>query len=125
MPSNGINRYTGKVLTDLDHVRQSVEVIFTTHIGSRVMRRTFGSAVPALLMKQNLGAEALALFFFMIKVALDLWEPRLLYQQPIYPLPANTTARFRIGQVEFRLRCIYRPYALQGDFTTDARLVDL
>ena len=120
MPSNGINRRTGKLLTDLDHVRQSVEVIFTTHIGSRVMRRTFGSAVPPLLMRQNLTAEALALFFFAIKVAIDLWEPRLLVQQVLYPVPANSSNRFRIGQVQFRVRAIYRPYATSGDFTTDS-----
>ena len=34
MPSTGIDRRTGKVLTGLDHVRQSVEVIFTTPIGA-------------------------------------------------------------------------------------------
>jgi hypothetical protein len=125
MPSNGIDRRTGKLITDLDHVRQSVETIFTTQIGSRVMRRTFGSFVPPLLMRQNMTAEALSLFFFAIKVAIDLYEPRLVVQQVVYPVPANSSARLRIGQIQFRVRALYRPYATRGDFITAARLIDL
>ena len=125
MPSTGIDRYTGKVLTGLAHTRQSVEVIFTTPIGARIMRRTFGSAVPALLGRENLTEAALARFFFAIVVAIDLWEPRLRVAKVNYPAPQNTKARFRLGQMGMQVLASYRPNALQGDFTSDVVIVDL
>lgn len=45
----GMDAQTGKALTGLDHVRQSVRTILSTPVGSRVARREFGSRVPALL----------------------------------------------------------------------------
>jgi phage baseplate assembly protein W len=33
----GVNRLTGKYLTDFEHVVQSIWDIITTHIGTRVM----------------------------------------------------------------------------------------
>ena len=42
MASLGINRFTGQLLADWDHVLQSVDVIFETEIGERVMLREFG-----------------------------------------------------------------------------------
>ena len=123
MPSTGIDRRTGKVLAGLAHVRQSVGVIFATSIGTRVMRRTFGSRVPALLMRENLTADALARFFFAVVVAIDAWEPRLRVLRVLYPAPPNAPALMRIGGIAMAIRCSYRPNALQGDTTTDVREV--
>lgn len=38
----GIDRHTGKVIEEPEHIRQGIEVILTTPIGSRVMQREFG-----------------------------------------------------------------------------------
>ena len=47
--SAGSDRRTGVPLTDWRHVQQSLGVIFTTFIGTRLMRRDFGSELPALI----------------------------------------------------------------------------
>ncbi|MEH0741146.1 GPW/gp25 family protein [Vibrio cholerae] len=45
----GMHRNTGRRLSGIDHLWQSVEDILTTRIGSRVMRRTYGSRLPDLI----------------------------------------------------------------------------
>ncbi|NBO96416.1 MAG: phage baseplate protein, partial [Betaproteobacteria bacterium] len=39
----GINAQTGQPLAGIDHLRQSIRDILTTRIGTRVMRRDYGS----------------------------------------------------------------------------------
>lgn len=45
----GVDASTGKPLSDLDHLRQSLRDILTTRIGTRVMRRDYGSRIPDLI----------------------------------------------------------------------------
>lgn len=45
----GMNKTTGKALSGVDHLWQSVEDILTTRKGSRVMRRDYGSNLPELV----------------------------------------------------------------------------
>ena len=45
----GINAQTGQPLAGIDHLRQSIRDILTTRIGTRVMRRDYGSRLPALV----------------------------------------------------------------------------
>lgn len=49
MPMNGMNATTGKPLSGSAHLAQSVADILSTPIGSRIMRRDYGSAIPALI----------------------------------------------------------------------------
>ncbi|WP_182630327.1 GPW/gp25 family protein [Pantoea hericii] len=72
----GLNRETGGALTDLDHIRQSISDIFLTPIGSRVMRREYGSLLSALIdQPQN---EALRLqIMSACYLAILKWEPRV------------------------------------------------
>ena len=44
-----MNRNTGRAVAGLEHLRQSVADILTTPVGSRVMRRDYGSLVPELI----------------------------------------------------------------------------
>ena len=46
---NGINAHTGQALSGIDHLRQSIRDILTTRIGTRVMRRDYGSRLPTLV----------------------------------------------------------------------------
>lgn len=39
----GMNEKTGKYLSDVEYLKQSIKTIITTRIRSRVMRRNFGS----------------------------------------------------------------------------------
>ena len=125
MPSTGIDRRTGKVLRGLAHVRQSVEVIFTTHLRSRVMRRTFGSPVPVLLGRSNLTATELVRFYAAIHIVLALWEPRLRSLRAFYPKDQNSPEKARQGRMGLRLQVQYLPNALQGDTTSDVQEIDL
>ena len=125
MPSVGIDRETGAVLTGLDHVRQSVRTLFSTRIGSRIMRRFYGFGGLALLGRENLTQAALLRFITAIHLALELWEPRLKSLTVIYPTRGNTVDGGRQGKVGLVIRARYYPNALQGDFTSDVVDVDL
>ena len=73
---SGMSRDTGEALTDLDHIRQSVRDILLTPVGSRVMRRSYGSLLSALIdQPQN---EALRLqIMSACYMAILQWEPRI------------------------------------------------
>ncbi|MGD7246543.1 GPW/gp25 family protein, partial [Ralstonia pseudosolanacearum] len=45
----GMNSSTGRAIADRPHLAQSIGDILTTPIGSRVMRRDYGSEVPDLI----------------------------------------------------------------------------
>lgn len=70
-----MNRTTGKAITGLDHLRQSLGDILTTPIGSRVMRREYGSLVPELIDHPDNNASQVRLFSA-VASALLRWEPR-------------------------------------------------
>jgi len=70
----GIDRTTGKVLTSWAHCAQSIETILTTAIGTRVMRRTFGSDVPRLVDRPS-NHPGFILFIGRVAEALKKWEP--------------------------------------------------
>lgn len=73
---SGMSRDTGAALTDLDHIRQSVRDILLTPVGSRIMRRSYGSLLSALIdQPQN---EALRLqIMSACYMAILQWEPRV------------------------------------------------
>lgn len=76
----GMNRDTGKLILDRDHLRQSIEMILNTPIGTRVMRPTFGSELPKLIAAPMTPATDLRIFAAAID-ALNKWEPRLLSER--------------------------------------------
>ncbi len=67
---------TGAPLDGLDHLRQSIRDILTTPLGSRVMRRDYGSALPDLV-DSNITGLTLAQLYAATADALRRWEPRL------------------------------------------------
>lgn len=72
----GMNRDDGKTLSDLDHLRQSVRDILVTPVGSRVMRRDYGSLLSALIDQPQNPAVKLQVMAACY-MALLRWEPRL------------------------------------------------
>ncbi|MEZ0150119.1 MAG: GPW/gp25 family protein [Candidatus Reddybacter sp.] len=72
----GTSATTGKALTGLDHLRQSISDILTTPIGSRVMRRNYGSLIPGLI-DQPMGPATRLRLYAASAHALVVWEPRL------------------------------------------------
>lgn len=67
---------TGKTLDGLAHLRQSIRDILTTRIGTRVMRRDYGSRLPELIDNPMNELTKLELFAETAQ-ALAKWEPRL------------------------------------------------
>lgn len=71
----GLSRTTARVI-DLDaHLSQSITDILTTPIGTRVMRRDYGSDLP-LLIDAPMNGETMVDLFAATADALDRWEPR-------------------------------------------------
>lgn len=73
----GMNVTTGTAIADLEaHVRQSIADIITTPIGSRVMRREYGSLVPDLI-DQPLNRTTVLRLYAATAAAIMRWEPRV------------------------------------------------
>ena len=117
--STGIDRETGKPLTDWDHTVQSILVILSTHFGERVMRRVFGSAVPRVLGK-NLVPDTMLKFYMAVAVAIELWEPRFRVRRFEYPGAQNSPDAMRQGRIGVRMIGDFMPRALEKDFTIEA-----
>ncbi|HAT1528001.1 TPA: GPW/gp25 family protein [Morganella morganii] len=76
----GFNALTGRGITDIDHVRQSVRDILITPVGSRIARRTYGSLLFRLTDQPDNKAVRLQLISACYS-ALLRWEPRIQIQQ--------------------------------------------
>jgi uncharacterized protein len=107
----GIDRVTGQVLTGWAHCVQSIAVILTTRIGTRVMRRAFGSELKAL-QDRNATAANIAKVYVAIADALRRWEPgfRLRTMRLVRGGPDGVFA--------FVLQGEFFPRGHLGDYTT-------
>lgn len=72
----GMSAQTGKNLSGIDHIRQSIADIITTPIGSRVMRRDYGSLVPELIDMPISDALMMQVYAATV-IAVSRWEPRI------------------------------------------------
>jgi phage baseplate assembly protein W len=73
---NGMDALTGKALSGIDHLHQSVRDILTTPIGSRVMRRDYGSRLFELVDRPTSPALMVEIYAATAE-ALAKWEPRI------------------------------------------------
>lgn len=112
-PSVGINAQTGGTIFGWDHVLQSLQDIFTTSFGVRVMREFYGSFVPVILGRANINRQEAPLFLSAVATAILQWEPRF----------HITTLRIedatRGGVMTVVLEGEYRPRATYGDLRAD------
>lgn len=111
-PSVGLNAATGGVLEGWPHVVQSLQDIFTTRFGSRIMREWYGSFVPNLLGR-NISPNEVTQWFAAVTSAIEQWEPR--YRVTRIQVVEVT----RSGALHFFLEGEYRPRAALGDFTVE------
>lgn len=72
---NGMNAQTGRSLSGVDHLRQSLRDILATPIGTRVMRRDYGSRLHELIDAPMNNATLVELYAATAE-ALARWEPR-------------------------------------------------
>jgi phage baseplate assembly protein W len=71
-----MDRHDGVSIYDTDHLRQSIVDILTTPIGSRVMRREYGSILYRLL-DRNIDRFLPVQLINAIATSLTRWEPRI------------------------------------------------
>jgi hypothetical protein len=73
---SGMSATTGRTLGTLEHLRQSIRDILATPIGSRVMRREYGSALFALV-DAPMDAVTVVDIIQATAGAIARWEPRV------------------------------------------------
>ena len=71
----GVDAQGGGPVAGASHLRQSIRDILTTPIGSRVMRRTYGSRLFELV-DAPLNPANIARIVAAAAEAIDTWEPR-------------------------------------------------
>lgn len=71
-----MNRETGAAIDELDHIAQCITDILTTRIGTRVMRREYGSLLPELVDHPFNDVTRLRVYSGAV-MALMRWEPRV------------------------------------------------
>lgn len=72
----GMSAIQGRSLTGVEHLRQSVRDILTTPLGSRVMRRDYGSRLFDLIDRPYSASTKLEILAATAE-ALMAWEPRI------------------------------------------------
>lgn len=102
---SGMNRLAGKALDGIEHLLQSITDILSTPIGSRIMRRNYGSQVPELIDHPDNGATRVRVYSATAG-ALMKWEPRLRLSR------VRLLTGTRPGQVVLDLEGVYTPPGL-------------
>lgn len=105
-----MSRETGRSLSEIEHLKQSVVDILSTPIGSRVMRRDYGSRLFDLI-DAPLNRATLIDLYAAVAEALAKWENRITVQQ------VDVTSS-QIGQITLAITGIYNidgnPLRLDG-----------
>ena len=86
----GMSRATGVLLPPPEHLRQSINDIITTPIGSRLLRREYGSLLPFLIDQPANPATKLKIMAA-IATAIVKWEPRGKVRQVQLSMNADAT----------------------------------
>lgn len=111
----GIDRRTGRPVETLASAFQAVEVIFSTRIGERIMRREFGAGLAELLGRLATPALFVA-FQTLIATAIDLWEPRFAVRRITVD---GSPDALRLGHAQFDIEVDYRPRGHLGDLRVE------
>lgn len=97
----GLNSLTVREVGGVDHLRQSVRDILTTPIGSRVMRRDYGSRLYELVDMPYSSSTKLALIAATAEALIN-WEPRIVVE-------TITLSTFSPGEIVIDLVGRYLP----------------
>lgn len=72
----GMNRSDGLTVTDLEHISQSIGDILRTPVGSRVMRRDYGSLLASMIDQPQTPALELQIKVAMLHGGAEMGTPR-------------------------------------------------
>ncbi len=108
----GMNASTGKELEGIEHLKQSIIDILTTPIGSRVMRRNYGSRLFELVDKP-INRDFTLEIYAATAEALEKWEKR-------FKLEKVKITEVKEGKMTLVLEGIYLP---EGKFINISGIV--
>jgi phage baseplate assembly protein W len=94
-----MSRTTGAYLDDLEHLKQSIVDILTTPVGSRVMRREYGSNL-FYLVDRPVNRDFLQQIYAAVAEAIERWEPR-------FDLKKITVDEIKDGHITLPLSGVY------------------
>ncbi|OAM02903.1 GPW/gp25 family protein [Wolbachia endosymbiont of Dactylopius coccus] len=95
----GMNASTGKELEGIEHLKQSITDILTTPIGSRIMRREYGSRLFELVDKP-INRDFTLEIYAATAEALQKWETR-------FKLEKVKITEVKEGRVTLNLEGVY------------------
>ncbi|APR98667.1 GPW/gp25 family protein [Wolbachia endosymbiont of Folsomia candida] len=101
----GMDSKTGKELEGIDHLKQSIIDILTTPIGSRIMRRNYGSRLFELVDKP-MNRDFTLEVYSAVAEALEKWEKR-------FKVEKVKITEVKEGKVILNLEGVYLP---EGEF---------
>lgn len=104
----GLSRITGKMIDGWDHLVQSLGVIISTAIESRVMRRPFGSRLPRLV-DAPISTMSLIDFYAATAGAIIKYEPRF----RVLRMKVEDASG---GQLSLHAEGVFYPRGHLGDF---------
>ena len=103
-----MNVNTGKIISEIAHIKQSITNILTTPIGSRIMRRDYGSRLFERI-DQPINGDLIAEIYSDVVEALFIWEPRFEVEQV-------TVQSIEKGKITIDL---------EGSFVKDGQKIDI
>lgn len=111
----GMDSRTGKALSGDAHLAQSIRDILTTRIGTRVMRRDYGSEIPGLV-DMPVSDDNIVDIFAAVADALDKWEPRLRLDR--VEVASALPGKLELNIYGARLDDKGKPFTLEGVIIT-------
>lgn len=112
---SAIDRHTGRLIDNYASALQSVEVIFSTSLGERVMRRHFGGGLVELLGRA-VTPKLFAAWQLLLVVGIDLWEPRFRCRRV---LVSGSADQLRLGHAKVEVQVDWRPKGHLGVFDVE------
>lgn len=107
----GMDKDTGRLLSGIEHLKQSITDILITSVGSRVMRRKYGSNLFEKI-DSPVGSVLRVGIITDIAEALDKWEPRFILKQVHI---STTKTDLADGKLRYGLKGTY----INGDISLD------
>jgi uncharacterized protein len=112
-----MSRLTGKPISELDSVRQSIMTILTTSIGDRILYRDFGASLDDML-DQPMNSLFVINLRSKIVDSIDKYEPRVAVK--FIDIPELRPAE---GYIKIRLYTLYIPNGQLITIDTDFSII--
>ena len=97
--TGGISNNQGVAFSDQErHIEESIYQILYTVVGSRVIRRDFGSTLRGIVFEPN-DVQTDVLLDYIIRTAIETWEPRVI----VGPISVDRT-EWKDGRIDITIQ---------------------